>query len=147
VNISRFAAPAERAAALEQTKEAVLGILDAALVDKYFESSDLRREAQPRFSLPWSATPEAVPLSGKTLLKLRSRRTLNLRLDPNSRIIEFTAQGQTWRFPVLMKVLLEAIKKRRCHFLRRTHCAGQNLPRRSNVARVYRDTRKGGDSW
>jgi hypothetical protein len=32
------------------------------------------------------------------------------RLDPNSRIIEFTAQGQTWRFPVLMKVLLEAIK-------------------------------------
>jgi ribosomal protein L16 Arg81 hydroxylase len=110
VNISLFATPAERAAALEQTKEAVLGILDAQLVDKYFESSDLRREAQPRFSLPWSATPETLPPDGKTLLKLRSRRKLNLRLDPSNRVIEFTAQGQTWRFPVLMKVLLEAIK-------------------------------------
>src|SRR5262245_24919157 len=82
VNISRFATPAERAAALEQTKEAVLGMLDSQLVDKYFDSSDLRREAQPRFSLPWSATPEALPVDGKTLLKLRSRRALNLRADP-----------------------------------------------------------------
>src|SRR5215510_2408872 len=110
VNLSRFSTPAERAALLEQTKEAVLGILDGQLVDKYFESSDLRREAQPRYSLPWSAMPEALPFNGKTLLKLRARRTLNLRADPNNRVVEFTAQGQTWRFPVLMKVFLEAIK-------------------------------------
>ena len=110
VNISRFATPAERAAALEQTKEAMLAMLDAGLVDKYFESSDIRRETQPRFSLPWSATPEALPVDGKTLLKLRSRRPLHLHLDPNNRVIEFTAQGQTWRFPILMKVFLDAIK-------------------------------------
>lgn len=85
-------------------------MLDAQLVDKYFESSDLRRGAQRRFSLPWSAMPEALPISGKTLLKLRSRRRLNLRVDPNNRVVEFIAQGQNWRFPVIMKVFLEAIK-------------------------------------
>ena len=109
VNISRFTTPPERAAVLEQTKEAILGMLDGQLVDKYFETSDFRREAQPRFSLPWSAMPEALPLNGNTLLKLRSRRRLNLRLDPNNRVVEFTAQGRIWRFPVLMKVFLEAI--------------------------------------
>jgi hypothetical protein len=98
VNISLFATPAERAAALEQTKEAVLGILDAQLVDKYFESSDLRREAQPRFSLPWSATPETLPPNGKTLLKLRSRRKLNLRLDPSNRVSSSRHRGKRGAF-------------------------------------------------
>src|SRR5262245_60823803 len=76
MNISSLATPAERAAVIEQMKHAVLGSIDDQLVDKYFESSDQRRETPPRFSLPWSAMPETMPLDDTTLIRLISRRPL-----------------------------------------------------------------------
>jgi hypothetical protein len=128
VNVSVVTSPGERAQLLEQAKQALLKMFDADLIEKYFESSDLKRETLPRFSLPWSATPEALPLDGGTLVRLRSRRTPKLRVDSTNHFVQFTMQNQTWRFPVMMKVFLEAIKEGKTVSVDELIAVGRNSP-------------------
>lgn len=111
MNVSAMTTPKDRAEMLEQAKQIFLTMFDADLIDAYFEQSDLKRETLPRFSLPWSATPETLPLDGSTLVRLRSRRTVKLRIDATNHFFEFTLHGQKWRFPVIMKVFLDATRE------------------------------------
>jgi ribosomal protein L16 Arg81 hydroxylase len=128
VNVSVMTNPADHAELLEKTRQAFLSTLDSNLIDRYFESSDLRRLTMPRFSLPWSATPESLPVDGRTLVRLRSHRTVKLRLDSTNHFFEFSLQNQTWRFPVMMKVFLEALKDGQTISVDELIALGRNTP-------------------
>ena len=128
VNVSVMTTAKERAELLEKAKQTVLTMFDADLIEKYFDQSDLKRETLPRFSLPWSATPEAFPVDGSTLVRLRSRRTVKLRMDPTNHFFEFTLHGQKWRFPAIMKVFLDATRDGQTLSIDELTSLGRNSP-------------------
>lgn len=128
VNVSVMTTAKERAELLEKAKQTVLTMFDADLIEKYFDQSDLKRETLPRFSLPWSATPEAFPVDGSTLVRLRIRRTVKLRMDPTNHFFEFTLHGQKWRFPAIMKVFLDATRDGQTLSIDELISLGRNSP-------------------
>jgi hypothetical protein len=128
MNVSAMTTPKDRAEMLAQAKRIFLTMFDADLIDEYFEQSDLKRETLPRFSLPWSATPETLPLDGSTLVRLRSRRTVRLRMDATNHFFEFTLHGQKWRFPVIMKVFLDATREGQTISIDELVALGRNSP-------------------
>ncbi len=99
-DLPRFATRAEQASHMESLRDQLLAEWGADLLDRFYEDSDATASARPQLSLPWSATPEILPL-GDALLRLTAPRGLDLRMDAQhdaNEAIEFSCHGKRWRF-------------------------------------------------
>ncbi|MGB8510814.1 MAG: cupin domain-containing protein, partial [Pyrinomonadaceae bacterium] len=62
-DLPRFASTEKRAAHVERLREELLTRFDAATLDGYLAEYDANATARAHLSLPWSASPQAAPLS------------------------------------------------------------------------------------
>jgi hypothetical protein len=108
-DLPRFAAPAERAAHMQQLGAELQGAWDAGLLERYFGEQDA--QAEPRraqLSLPWSAVSERfLPADGDVRVRLLAPRPLDFQIADG--VVEFCCHKKRWRFaadalPVLRRL-------------------------------------------
>ena len=127
LSISKFSSSEDRSALLDILKKTVLDAIDAHFLDRYFESVDSRRGAPVRFSLPWSATPEALPPDAAATVRLRSRRAPSMTVDEQDRAVILKIGSKTWRFPLAMRNVLEVIRDGRDHSVEELVSSGSGV--------------------
>lgn len=109
--VSRLARDEDRTAFVDRLRDAVLSALEPRILQRYFESSDADRRPAPHFSLPWSATIRGLPPDDTAVVRLTARRPLLHHVDPDTRTLELTLGGRTWRYPAAMSVLLDVLRE------------------------------------
>jgi ribosomal protein L16 Arg81 hydroxylase len=108
-SVSPFADTAERLKFVDHLKDVVLRALEPELLVRYFESSDSNRRTVAHLSLPWSATLAGLQFDNNALVRLTGRRVLSLHNDPQHGAVEFTIAGKIWRFPLVLRPVVEAL--------------------------------------
>jgi hypothetical protein len=119
MDLPLFASPEERAAHLERLRDEVLAEWGAGLLERFYQDSDRRAPARPQLSLPWSVTPEILPPSADTLVRLVAPRRLEFETgqghqqEARNGVIEFSCQGKRWRFAADALLILRPLAARR----------------------------------
>ena len=110
-DLPRAASTAERAARAERLREELLAEFDDAPLERFFADLDARAEPRARLNLPWDATPEMLPRSGRALVRLVAPRPLELRTAGGA--VEFDALKRRWRFAAEALAVLGPLAERR----------------------------------
>jgi ribosomal protein L16 Arg81 hydroxylase len=105
-----LAGPAERLRYSEELRNALLGTLDADLVEQYFSETGSNFTPRPSFSLPSSATPELLPPGRDFAVRLKVRAHLVVNSDPDSGSVELSSAGRRYRFPRSMRSIIEQLE-------------------------------------
>jgi hypothetical protein len=105
-----LAGPAERLRYSEELRNALLGTLDADLVEQYFSETGSNFRPRPSFSLPSSATRELLPKGGDFLVRLKVRAHLVVNSDSDAESIELRSAGRRYRFPRSMRSIIEQLE-------------------------------------
>lgn len=125
-DLPRFSSNDKRAAWAERLRQELLAGWDGGLLDRYFSDSDATVEPRARLSLPWSPTPEILPRSRGTLVRLTAPRPLDLQVREG--VIEFSCHKKRWRFADKALVVLRPLAERRvCSVAELCEAAGGTL--------------------
>jgi ribosomal protein L16 Arg81 hydroxylase len=111
--LSRLADQSARLNFLQRLKNELTGALTPELLERYFDNSDATRRPNPHFSMPWSVSIEGLPHADGTVVRMQSRRAVPLRIDAKRRAVEVAFDGKTWRFPLAMKAVFDALENGR----------------------------------
>jgi hypothetical protein len=110
-DLPRLTSTAERAAHVARLREELLAEFDDALLERFFADLDARAEPRARPGLPWDATPEMLPRSGRALVRLVAPRPLEFKTEGGA--VEFDALGRRWRFAAGALAVLRPLAGRR----------------------------------
>ena len=110
-DLPRMASPIERAAHLARMREALFAEMDESLLERFYEDLDAQAQARARVSLPWGATPQAVPGSVRAVVRLVAPRPL--KLEEAEGVVELSAMNRRWRFAKDALVILRPLAERR----------------------------------
>jgi ribosomal protein L16 Arg81 hydroxylase len=99
---------AERLGYSEELRNELLRGLDTDLVQQYFSETGSNFKPRPSFSLPWSATTDALPEGTDFLVRLSSARVI-VNSEPNGGVVEVVCGGRKCRFPHAMQCLLDQL--------------------------------------
>ena len=108
-DLPRFASKAEQGAYMKELREGLAGAWDESLLEQFFDYSDKMAGPRPYFSLPWAATDD-LPQSDETLLRLTTRRPLNMRASADGKTITFSANARQWEVPAAAAPILRALE-------------------------------------
>lgn len=101
----------ERAAHIARMREELLAEFDDATLERFHDAHDAQAEARARPNLPWGATPEMMPASGRAVVRLVAPRPLKF-VESND-AVEFSAMKKRWRFKSDALVILRPLAERR----------------------------------
>jgi ribosomal protein L16 Arg81 hydroxylase len=110
-DLPRTASTAERARHIERLREELFAEFDAATLERFFAELDARAEPRARLSLPWDATPQMLPRSRHTLVRLVAPRPLVF--EEAGGAVEFDALKKRWRFAADALAVLRPLAERR----------------------------------
>jgi ribosomal protein L16 Arg81 hydroxylase len=105
-----LAGAAERLRFSEELRDALLGSLDADLVEQYFSETGSNFKPRPSFSLPSSATPELLPPGREFSVRLKVRAHLVVSGDLDAGAVELRCAGRRYRFPRAMRSIVEQLE-------------------------------------
>jgi ribosomal protein L16 Arg81 hydroxylase len=103
-DLPRFASRAEQEAHVADLRASLLAEWGEDVLERFFADCDANAQARPSMSLPWSATPEALPPSNEARVRLTAPRRLELESaatgeqGSEAEVIEFACHGKRWRF-------------------------------------------------
>lgn len=112
-DLPRFAAPGERAAHMRRLGEELLAAWGDDALEKYFAELDAMAEPRARLSLPWGATPQALPADREARVRLLAPRPLDLKVADG--VVEFSCHKKRWRFAAGALVVLNCLADARAH--------------------------------
>jgi ribosomal protein L16 Arg81 hydroxylase len=107
--LPRFGTQQERVEHMSRLRAELLAMLDEQALERYFLLNDAEALPHPRFSLPWSAMPEALPATDGALVRLTSPRRVTVRLGADPQMIELLANGERWQFSRQVHDLLHVL--------------------------------------
>lgn len=110
-DLPRFESPEACVAHMEDLRREFLENWDAELLNEYFNELDAMAEPRASFSLPWSATPEAIPTDGKTRVRLNVPRNLDMKVRDGA--LELSFNKKRWRFALESLLVLRPLNERR----------------------------------
>lgn len=112
-DLPRFESPSARIEHMEKLRRELLERWNANLLDEYFGERDAMAEPRASFSLPWSATPDAIPATGETLLGFNAPRPVKLEINDGA--VELACIGKKWKFAIgALRVLKPLSEQRVC---------------------------------
>jgi ribosomal protein L16 Arg81 hydroxylase len=97
-DLPRFGTAAEQTEHLERLRGELLGALDARALERFFQIKDGTAAPRNRFSLPWSAMPDALPPDDNASIRWTVPRRVALREGPEAETVELWANGEKWQF-------------------------------------------------
>ena len=89
-------------------RDAILNEWRPELVDEFLADMDAKARSRPSFALPFTATPDVLPLS-PFHVQWTSSRTTTIEDGPSPGEISVVANGRRWKFAAPARVLLEAL--------------------------------------
>ncbi|HEX8473502.1 MAG TPA: cupin domain-containing protein [Pyrinomonadaceae bacterium] len=110
-DMPRLANADERATHAARLRQELLAELDDAVLERFFREHDATAESRARFSLPSSATAEALPDAPDTLLRWMPPRPLELKAENG--VVEFACHKKRWRFAEDALLVLQPLEERR----------------------------------
>ena len=99
----------ERRRYSDAVRHALLAGLDADLVEQYFADTGSNFKPRPSFSLPWSATHDALPPGRDFRVRLKGHSRVAVLADPDATSIDVRCGGRRCRFPRSMQAILEQL--------------------------------------
>jgi hypothetical protein len=118
-DLPRFATRAEQAEHLARLRDELLAEWDADVLERFYEDCDVRAQARPHVSLPWSATPEILPPSKNARVRLIAPRGLDMDGEARERgadgVVEFSCLGKRWRFAAAALAVLRPLSTGRVY--------------------------------
>jgi ribosomal protein L16 Arg81 hydroxylase len=137
-DLPRHASGEERAKHLENLRRDLLKELeDSNLLERYYEELDASAEPRAHLSLPWSATPDALPEGDQVLLRLHVPRPLDL--EAVEGVVEFSCNKKRWRFAAAALPVLQALNERRACSVRTLCDAASGKPDEQVVLKFLRE--------
>ena len=107
-DLPQFSSADEQRAYLDQIQKLVAGSWSSDLLGQYFADLDAKAQPRPRFSLPWTASPEVLPPDSVSfVLRWNGARRMNFH-DKDGEV-HFVAQGKRWRFAAAARPMLERL--------------------------------------
>jgi Cupin superfamily protein len=110
-DLPRLSTPRERAAHTARLREELFKEFDDAAIERFCADLDARADARARLNLPWDATPQMLPESPQTFVRLAAPRPLELKTEGGA--VEFDALKRRWRFAEAALAVLGPLAERR----------------------------------
>ncbi|HEX7119821.1 MAG TPA: cupin domain-containing protein [Longimicrobiales bacterium] len=108
-DLPRFAGEEEQAAHMNRLRAELMERFTPETLQAYFDDLDEKARPRPRFSLPWSAMPDALPPTDDHFVQMRACRDIELRDVHDGRSVEFRANGRRWRFAAAARDMLSKL--------------------------------------
>jgi hypothetical protein len=103
-----FARPADQSEYVTRIQEAFAGGWTPDLLNEYFADLDAKAQARPRFSLPWTASPDVLPAESEAF-SVQWNGARRVHLNEQDGEIHLIAQGRRWRFAAGARPMLERL--------------------------------------
>jgi hypothetical protein len=107
-DLPRSAAPEARAAHMASLRDTLLAAASDQALERYLALQDGASLPRPRFSLPWSATPEVLPPDDDARVQWIAPRAF-LRGGAGSEAVEVWANGERWQFARAAEAVLHPL--------------------------------------
>ncbi len=107
-DLPQFSSADEQKEYLDQIQKLVARSWSSDLLDQYFGDLDTKAQPRPRFSLPWTASPDVLPPDAVSFtLRWNGARRMNF--EGKDGEVHFVAQGKRWRFAAAARPMLERL--------------------------------------
>lgn len=110
-DLPRHASPAERRAHAERLREEIMSAWSDDVLERFLDECDATASPSPHLSLPWSPTPEALPVGTQARVKFLAPRPIKMKAEDG--VVEFSCLNKRWRFAEDSTLVLRPLMERR----------------------------------